>query len=150
MNLHNVFVAMEKIGALKFSSKAERDGLLKIAMGVQMPQQGAMPPMDPAMLQNAQVAAQQGGMPPMVDPSTIQMPQEPAPSVGGAGQASTSATMVGESITNSDLESLVKVVNIISSLKNEYDEVKKEQMDVIKQQTSELAGTSPATSAVNA
>lgn len=134
MKLDQLFSVMEKVGSLSFNSKRERDGLLKIAQGMMI---------DPAM---AQMAAQ-SGMPPMVDPATMSaqpMAAGPAP----MGQPPMDITqpiapeeaMVGEAITNSDVESLVKIINIITSLKSKYDAMKKEQMDLLKAQSGEIPG----------
>jgi len=153
MNLGQIISLMEKVGSIKkFDSPYERQTFLKIA-------QGAMPPMDPAMMQ--QMAAQ-GGMPPMQDPSMMAaaggmppmqdpsmmgmgapggMPPAPAPEMPTAGSEE---SIIGESIQNSDIESLLKIMNVVSSLKGRYDAMKKEQLDMLKAQSGGGEGEGPS------
>lgn len=134
--VQNIFNAMEKHGMLQFEMPEEREGFLKIAQGM----------MDPAaMAQMAQMA----GMSPMMDPSMANIPMDQlqgavpqeAPSqevLPGLVSPEISANaVIGESITNKDIESLIKIINVITSLKSQYDAMKKDQVAMLKDQ---LAG----------
>jgi hypothetical protein len=145
MNLNRLFSMMEKVGSLSFENESERNGFFKIAQDV-MTQ--TMPPMgqDPSSM--GQPQGQPQGQPGMPDPSMGQGQQGPAPAQapvpaempGDVPSPSVEETIIGETIKNSDIESLVRIINILTSLKSKYDSMKKQQMDLIKQQ---MAGTQP-------
>ena len=58
------------------------------------------------------------------------------PQLGVPSSENSAMTIVGESISNKDLESLIKIINIITSLKHQYDAMKKDQIELLKQQMS--------------
>lgn len=154
----NLISLMERCGSIGFEDESEREGFSKLAQdvmnpmmaqGMPMPPQPVIPGMsmmgDPAMAMPQQVM-------PMVDPAAVAMqgaggpmPVDPmmaaAPGVVNPGMTAEEA-MVGESITNSDIESLVKVINVLTTLKGKYDGMKKEQMDLLKAQVEGPSGDS--------
>ena len=144
MNLNDVTSILEKVAGLSFESTREREEFLKVAQGMMDPSMvnpNMIPQMDPVM------AAQAAGIAPIEDPSMqaqampqqgapVQeqaMPQEPAQPAFVSPEASAMA-VVGEGISNKDIESLVKVINVITSLKSQYDAIKKDQMAMLKSQ----------------
>ena len=138
MELKDIVYAMEKVGFVNFNfdSDKEREGFTKIAQGA----------IDASML------AQATGLSPRVDPSLSNMPPletaveaQPAPTaVSGAAssipQISPQMAAVGEGITNKDIESLMKIMNILTSMKSEYDAMKKDQMALL---TKQVQGGAP-------
>ena len=142
MELKDIVVTMEKVGFCNFNfdSDKEREGFTKVAQGV----------IDATML------AQAAGLPPMVDPSLANMPPSgaaagtppipaEAPGAGAPAPAmpeiSPQMAAVGEGITNKDIESLMKIMNILTSMKSEYDAMKKDQMALLTQQVQGGAPT---------
>jgi hypothetical protein len=133
MKISEIISIMEKTGSMVFDSEKEKVAFSDITTEMFAPYltkqaQGEMG-MPPAM---AQGMAQ--GMPQAMPPMPPMPEQAPAPSPMPAGPDTTA--VVGESITNSDIETLVKVINILTSLKANYDQMKKEQMAMIQQQAS--------------
>jgi hypothetical protein len=151
MKIEHIISAMEKVGNIQFDSEFEKFSFTKVAQDVvdpmtaQMMAQGAgmMVPQDPNTI-GMQGQMPQAQMP--MDPAAMgQLPPEQmgaAPSMGG--QASPEETMIGESITNSDIEALVKIINILTSLKAKYDGIKSEQMQMLKDK--QLSPTDPTAS----
>lgn len=123
---------LEKTGSISFDSQDEKVAFIKIAQGEV--QQAMAPQMDPNMMAQMQgQAAPQGAIAPQmpIDPQAQQAQQAPAaPMMGPA--PSQEETIVGTSITNSDLESLIKIINVLTSLKGRYDQLKSEQMQALK------------------
>ena len=130
MLVSDIVTLMVKVGFhnFNFDSDKEKEGFSKVAQGA----------IDPAML------AQAAGLPPMVDPSLVNMPQpvaaegtpppEAAAGVGapaGIPQVSPQMAAVGEGITNKDIESLMKIMNILTTMKSDYDAMKNRIMEEV-------------------
>ena len=159
---------MEKTGSVNFSTSFEKRAFAKLAMDHVDPMlaslsqaytdSGASLPMDPSLM-SVGMPQEQGQTPEMMAQMQAEMqaqgqqgqavPQEAAQEApvaanpAGLGVTHPDATMnavVGESISNKDIESLVKIINIITSLKAQYDVVKKDQLAQLKDQMSGVTG----------
>ena len=126
--LDKIFLGLVKVGMLTFEDSKEGANFYKIA-------QDAMPPE-----MQAAMAGMGQGMPPA-------MPAEAVPPEAMGQQAmpqgpSSAMTAVGEGVTNKDIESLLKIVNILTSMKSEYDAIKKDQLGMLQAQM-EMSAPAP-------
>lgn len=144
---------MESTGSLNFDLPMEKEGFFKIAEGMidpmMMAQMAGMPQMQDPQMANippeamAAMQQQMGGIPQMGGMQGQAMPgqmdaamaqNQVAPDMNPMMPNDTTSTIVGETISNKDIESLVKIINIISTLKNQYDSMKKDQIEMLKTQ----------------
>ncbi len=125
---------MEKMGSFSFETPRERNEFMKIAQEVVPPMMGQDPSMmgmqDPSMMgmQDPSMMGMQGGGGMGIAPTMGAAPTPAAPMVT---PAIPEELMLGESLTNSDIESFMKIFNIVTNLKTKYDRIKKEQLDAV-------------------
>ena len=141
LSFNILFDSMVKAGALQFENQTEKVGFEKIAQGQ----------IDPMMLQ--QMLMQQGGpmmqqqpqqsdAAPVMESGQVSQQPEQVPVESNSQQnisampATDQSTLsVLEGISQKDIESLIKIINAVTSLKSQYDIMKKQQMEMIKGQT---------------
>ncbi len=118
---------MEKMGSFSFETPRERNEFMKIAQEVVPPMMGQ----DPSMMgmQDPSMMGMQGGGGGMGIAPT--MGAAPTPAAPMVTPAIPEELMLGESLTNSDIESFMKIFNIVTNLKTKYDRIKKEQLDAV-------------------